>query len=148
MFPKTLPIKCSFNHILGKMFIDGDTMKMLEQKRRKHPRCYKPTAITYQFMNKSTKHRAIAQNYNRDGMCFETQKYLVPNSLIVIRSVECSDDIDPEFLPIWCLADNIFSKECKNLKIYVVAEVKKCNLTECASGPVYDVAVIYISPAT
>ena len=29
-------------------------------------------------------------------------------------ALECSDDIDPEFLPIWCLADNMFSKECKN----------------------------------
>ena len=107
-------------------------MKMVELKRRKHPRCYKPAAITYQFMNKSTKHRAIARNYNLDGMYFETQKSLVPNNLIVIRSVECSDDIDPEFLPIWCLADNMFSKECNNLKMYAVAEVKRCNLIEDA----------------
>ena len=72
----------------------------------------------------------------------------LPIKLIVIRSVECSDDIDPEFLPIWCLADNMFSKECKNLKMYAVAEVKRCNLIEDASGPVYGVAVIYVSPAT
>lgn len=123
-------------------------MKILEQKRRKYPRCYKPTAITYQFTNKSTKHIAIAQNYNRNGMYFKTQKPLVRSSFIVIRNVECSDDIDPEYLPIWCLADNMFSKECNNLKMYAVAEVKRCNLIEDESGPVYDVAVIYISPAT
>jgi hypothetical protein len=121
---------------------------MTEHNRRKHPRCTQTAAVSYQFMNNPIQHEATARNYSRFGMCFETPKSLAPGTLIVIRASECGPGVNPEFAPAFCSADPDVSEACQELKMYVVAEVKRCGVVKEGTKPLFGISVRYISPAT
>jgi hypothetical protein len=71
---------------------------MKQKERRRHKRCEEDAKIVYSFFNRTEKHAAIARNYNRFGMYFESDRPLSPGTSIVIRAME------------WNTADNFRSR--------------------------------------
>jgi hypothetical protein len=123
------------------------------QERRKHPRCEEDTGIFYSFIYKSERHAAVARNYSRYGMYFESDSPLVPGTTIVIRPLGCdaANAMDAGSLtkgpvPFYCGVARLMPEPCGELKSLVTAQVKRCekinDLTEC-----YGIGVIFIAPA-
>jgi hypothetical protein len=121
---------------------------MIEQKRRQHPRCMKDTAVNYHFLNHSTQNEAIARNYSRFGMYFETHRSLSPGTIIVIRNYGCKDPVDPDLAPAFCSQDHETSEACQELKTQVFGEVKRCEMLVGTTEERFGIAVRYIGPAT
>jgi hypothetical protein len=123
------------------------------QERRKHPRCDEDTGIFYSFLNKSGRHAAVARNYSRYGMYFESDTPLVPGTTIVIRPLGCDAAGDPAAgsfakgpVPFYCGVARPIAGPCSELKSLVTAQVKRCekinDLTER-----YGIGVVFIAPA-
>ena len=115
--------------------------------RRKHQRCAKDTAITYTFLNKTKPFGAIARNYSRFGMYFETYKSLVPGTMIVIRYHRPDTESFKSATAVLNTTDPEPPIACQELKMQIVGEVKRCEKMEEAGNPRYGIAVHYISPA-
>jgi hypothetical protein len=128
--------------------------EMEKKERRKNKRCHENRRIVYSFINQTKQHAAVARNYSRFGMYFESNRPLSPGTNIVIRTLGCdtagnryggsfdrgpaADDRKDTQLP---------SEACWELKTLVVAEVKRCVNSKDLNREKYGVAVHYISPA-
>lgn len=99
------------------------------------------------MVNKRQQNEAVARNYSRSGIYFETADSLSPGTLIVIRSkgygfsgaTEADGDVN--------IADDAEAAACKELKMQVVGEVKRCVEIEQDFETRYGIAVRYVSPA-
>ena len=123
------------------------------QERRKHPRCHEDTGILYSFLNKSDRHAAVARNYSGFGMYFESDTALMPGTIIVIRPLDCDAPGDSAAghsakgpVPYYCKDSRLNSGACRELKLIVTAQVKRC---EKINHPTehYGIGVHFIEPA-
>jgi len=127
---------------------------MEEKERRRHKRCEEDTGILYSFLNQ-TKHRAaLARNYSRFGMYFESNRPLTPGTTIVIRTLGCdttdehyADSFEQGPEPYYCKDSLLKSEACRELKTLVVAQVKRCEICNDLNEERYGISVQYISPA-
>ena len=119
----------------------------IDPRRRRHHRCTRDVDVTYAIINKRQQSGAVARNYSRSGMYFETNASLSPGTLIVVRSkgyefsdaIEAEDDSD--------ITEDADAAACQELKNQVVGEVKRCVKIEANFETRYGIAVCYVSPA-
>jgi hypothetical protein len=126
---------------------------MEKQERRKHPRCHEDTGIFYSFLNKSDRHAAVARNYSGFGMYFEADTPLVPDTIIVIRPLDCHAPGDPDTesfakgpAPYYCRNSGLSGGTCRELKLLVTAQVKRCEKID-DTPEYYGIGVRFIEPA-
>jgi hypothetical protein len=136
-------LKCVLPFVL-----ERERKHMLEQNRRKHPRCEKDTAVTYLFLTGATQTDAVARNYSRFGMYLETSESLEPGTIIAIRNVACGGDGAPENALVSSSGDTGMTGACQELNTQVVGEVKRCDKIKAETATRYGIAVRYLSPAT
>jgi len=126
---------------------------MNKKKRRRNKRCNQNTGIVYSFINQTQQHAAVARNYSRYGMYFESDRPLSPGTTIVIRTLGCDDDnqygssFEKGPAPYYCKDVKLTSEACRELKNLVIAEVKRCENCTALNGERYGIGVHYISPA-
>jgi len=127
---------------------------MEKKERRKNKRCDQDTGIAYSFFNQTAQHAAVARNYSRSGMYFESVRPLTPGATIVIRTIGCNTAHDssasriervPE--PYYCKDSTPKSEICQEIKTHVVAEVKRCENCKDLNREHYGIGVHYMSPA-
>jgi len=124
------------------------------QERRKHLRCNEDTRIVYSYINKSEHHAAVARNYSRFGMYFESDDALAPGTTIVIRTLGCDAPSDPDAggpangpSPFYCNDSRLAPEQCRELKTLVTAQVKRCEKSQNISGERYGIGVHFVRPA-
>jgi hypothetical protein len=127
---------------------------MEKQERRRNKRCNEDTVIVYSFFNQTKQHAAVARNYSRFGMYFETDRPLPPGTTIVIRTLSCDvadNRYDNSFergsAAYYCKDAQLLSEACQELKTVVVAEVKRCENCKDLNRESYGIGVHYLSPA-
>ena len=127
---------------------------MEEQERRRHRRCNEDTGIVYSFFNQTEQHAAVARNYSRFGMYFESDRPLPPGTTIVIRTLDCNTAGDRDGCSFergpaayYCKDNQLTSEVCRELKTLVVAEVNRCENCKDLNRERYGIGVNYISPA-
>ena len=126
---------------------------MEKKERRKNKRCDQDTGIVYSYFNQTEQHAALARNYSRFGMFFETERPLTPGTTIVIRTICCNTahesnagSIEQAPEPYYCKASPLKSKTCQEIKTHVVAEVKRCENCKDLNREHYGIGVHYMSP--
>lgn len=127
---------------------------MEKNERRRNKRCNQDTAIVYSYFNQTEQHDALARNYSRLGMFFETDRPLAPGTTIVIRTLGC-DTADHRYgsgfksgpAAFYCKDAQLPSESCQELKTLVVAEVKRCENCKDLNREHYGIGVHYMSPA-
>ena len=124
------------------------------QERREHPRCNEDTGIVYSFINKSEHHAAVARNYSRLGMYFESDTPLAPGTIIVIRTLGCdaagdldAGSVDKGPVPYYCKDSRLTPEPCREIKSLVTAQVKRCQKTSVKDGESYGIGVQFVRPA-
>jgi hypothetical protein len=55
---------------------------MEKKERRRNKRCNEDTGIVYSFFNQTEQHAALARNYSRFGIYFESDRPLPPAQLL------------------------------------------------------------------
>ena len=127
---------------------------MEEQERRRHGRCTEDTGIVYSFFNQTEQHAAVARNYNRFGMYFESNRPLPPGTTIVIRALSCNiagDLYGGSYqrgpAPYYCQDIQLISEVCRELKTLVVAEVNRCANCKDLNREHYGIGVHFVSSA-
>ena len=127
---------------------------MKQKERRRHKRCEEDAKIVYSFFNRTEKHAAIARNYNRFGMYFESDRPLSPGTSIVIRAMEwnTADNFGRgsfEGVPVANNSKNPqrTSDVCRELKTLVISEVTRCEPSKNLKRERYGIGVRYVSPA-
>jgi len=123
-------------------------------ERRKHARCYEDTDVIYSFINKTANYAAVARNYSRFGMYLESNSSLTPGTIIVIRTMGCSEpgdtDADAPEKPavsFYCKAAGLRPQPCRDLKSLVTAEVKRCEIIPNSTQPRCGIGVHFVQPA-
>lgn len=126
---------------------------MQTQERRKTRRYVQNVPISYFFLNKTESYSAVARNFSRFGMYFETDRPLGTRTMIGIRTLGCGpshpsgaegrDDKPPQDHGGGVHPDD---NGCMDLKTLVVAEVKRCEKTDAGEGR-YGIGVHFMSPA-
>ena len=124
------------------------------QERRKHSRCIEDTRIVYSYINKSEHHAAVAHNYSRFGMYFESDDPIAPGTTIVIRTLGCDalGDLDAGSFenglsPFYCKDSHLTHESCQDLKSLVTAQVKRCEKSRNISRESYGIGVHFVGPA-
>ena len=127
-------------------------MKIKERRRNK--RCNQDTGIVYSLFNQTEQHAAAARNYSKFGMFFETDRPLPPGTTIVIRTLGCDtagnrygSEFESGPAAFYCKDSQQPSESCKELKMLVVAEVKRCENCKDMNREYYGIGVHYMSPA-
>ena len=127
---------------------------MEEQERRRHRRCDEDTGIAYSFFNQTEQHDAVARNYSRFGMYFESNRPLPPGTTIVVRTLGCNTagdrdgcGFEREPAAYYSKDTQLTSEVCRELKTLVVAEVNRCENCKDLNRERYGIGVHYISPA-
>jgi hypothetical protein len=126
---------------------------MNKKKRRRNKRCNQDTGSVYSFFNQTEQRAAVARNYSRFGMYFESDRPLSPSTTIVIRTLGCDADnrygssFERGPAPYYCKDVKPPSEACQELKTFVVAEVKRCENCKDLNSERYGIGVHYISPA-
>lgn len=133
---------------------EGVLFEMGKKERRRNTRCNEDTGIVYSFFNQTKQHAAVARNYSRFGMYFETDRPLPPGTTIVIRTLDCdvADNRDGSSFErgpaaYYCKDTQLPSEACQELKTSVVAEVKRCENCKDLNREHYGIGVHYMSPA-
>jgi hypothetical protein len=132
---------------------EGFCLKWKKKERRRNKRCNEDTGIVYSFLNQTKQHAAVARNYSRFGMYFESDRPLPPGTTIVIRSLGCDagnrygSSLERGPAAYYCKDIKLISEACQELKNLVVAEVKRCENCEDLNRERYGIGVHYISPA-
>ena len=132
----------------------GFCLKWKKKERRRNKRCNEDTGIVYSFINQAEQHAAVARNYSRFGMYFESDRPLPPGTTIVIRTLDC-ETADNRYgssfergpAAYYCKDTQLPSEACQELKTLVVAEVKRCENCKDLNRERYGIGVHYISPA-
>jgi len=132
----------------------GILFEMGKKERRRNKRCNEDTEIVFSFFNQTKKHAAVARNYSRFGMYFESDRPLPPGTTIVIRTLGC-DTADNRHgssfergpAAYYCKDTQPPSEACQELKTLVVAEAKRCENCRDLNRERYGIGVHYISPA-
>ena len=131
----------------------GVLFEMEKKERRRNKRCYEDTPIVYSFFNQIKQYAAVARNYSRFGMYFESNRPLPPGTTIAIKTPVCDADnrYDRSFVTRPA-ADHrqdtqLPSEACQELKTIVVAEVKRCENCNDLNREHYGIGLHYISPA-
>ena len=132
----------------------GVLFEMEKKERRRNKRCNEDTGIVYSFINQAEQHAAVARNYSRFGMYFESDRPLPPGTTIVIRTLGC-DTADNRYgsslergpAVYYCKDTQQPSEECQEIKTLVVAEVKRCENCKDLNSEHYGIAVHYMGPA-
>jgi len=131
----------------------GVLFEMEKKERRRNKRCNEDMGNVYSFFNQTKQHAAVARNYSRFGMYFESDRPLPPGTTIVIRSLGCDADnrygssLERGPAAYYCKDIKLISEACQELKNLVVAEVKRCENCEDLNRERYGIGVHYISPA-
>ena len=127
---------------------------MEKKERRRNKRCYEDTGIVYSFFNQTERHAAVARNYNRFGIYFESDRPLRPGTTIVIRTLDCEttdyrydSSIERGPAAYYCKNSKPLSEECQELKTLVVAEVNRCESCKDLKRKHYGIGVHFVSPA-
>jgi len=127
---------------------------MEKKDRRRNKRCNEDTGIVYSFFNQTEQHAALARNYSRFGIYFESDRPLPPGTTIVIKTLECEtannrDGSSFERGPAayYCKNTQPPSEECQELKTLVVAEVNRCENCKDLNREHYGIGVHFISSA-
>lgn len=120
---------------------------MKTKERRRHPRCSSETEVVYSVFNSADIHKAQAKNFNRFGMYFESKNAFLPGVFVLIRTsgVVPSSNRGAGFADQGCKP---FSPDpCRELRMVIAAEVKRCVSLSKTDGRGYGIAVEYIDPA-
>jgi hypothetical protein len=127
---------------------------MEKKDRRRNKRCNEDTGIVYSFFNQTEQHAALARNYSRFGIYFESDRPLSPGTIIVIRTPDCEiiDNIDGSSFEggpaaYYCKNTQSRSEECQELKTLVVAEVNRCENCKDLNRKHYGIGVHFVSLA-
>ena len=127
---------------------------MEKKDRRRNKRCYEDTGIVYSFFNQTEQHAALARNYSRFGIYFESDRPLPQGTTIVIRTLDCEttdnrygSSFEKGPAAYYCKKTLPPSKECQELKTLVVAEVNRCENCKDLNMERYGIGVHYIGPA-
>jgi hypothetical protein len=127
---------------------------MEKQERRRHKRCNRPVSIVYSIFNHTEQRAAVALNYNKLGMYFESDRPLPSGTTIVIRALGChtadnrdGGGIEKKPSAFYCKDTQPTSEVCQELKTLVVAEVKRCDNCKDLKTERYGIGVQYIRPA-
>jgi hypothetical protein len=126
-------------------------MQTLEHRKTK--RYVQDAQIAFFFLNRTEEHSAVARNFSRSGMYFETDRPLAVRTLIGIHAKGCgpahpSDGAEDRRSASSQTPGDLLPEErgCIHLKSLVVAEVKRCELTHGGAGR-YGIGVHFVSPA-
>ena len=127
---------------------------MEKKERRRNKRCNEDTGIVYSFFNQTEQHAALARNYSRFGIYFESDRPLPPGTTIVIKTLDC-ETADNRYgssfergpAAYYCKNTQPLSEECQELKTLVVAEVKRCENCKDLNRERYGIVVRYINSA-
>jgi len=127
---------------------------MEKKERRRSKRCYEDTGIVYSFFNQTERHAAVARNYSRFGIYFESDRPLPPGTTIVIRTLDCEttdnrygSNFERGPAAYYCKNTQPPSEECQELKTHGVAEVKRCENCKDLNRKRYGIGAQYIRPA-
>jgi len=127
---------------------------MEKKDRRRNKRCNEDTGIVYSFFNQTEQHAALARNYSRFGIYFESDRPLPPGTTIVIRTLDCEitdNRYDSSFergpAAYYCKNAQPPSEECQELKTLVVAEVNRCANCKDLNREHYGIGVHFVSSA-
>jgi hypothetical protein len=127
---------------------------MEKKERRRNKRCNEETEIVYSFFNQTEQHAAVARNYSRFGMYFESDRPLPPGTIIVIRTLDrktadnrYGSSFEKGSAAHYCKNTQLPSEACRELKTIVVAEVNRCENCKDLNRERYGIGVYYISPA-
>ena len=129
----------------------GVLFEMEKKERRRNKRCYEDTGIVYSFINQAEQHAAVARNYSRFGMYFESDRPLPPGTTIVIRTLGCDTAVNRVGSSLergpatyYCKDAQLPSEACQELKTLVVAEVKRCDNFKDPIRERYGISVHYL----
>ncbi|MEX1327601.1 MAG: hypothetical protein AB1Z29_12420 [Desulfobacterales bacterium] len=127
---------------------------MEKKERRRNKRCNEDTGIVYSFFNQTEQHAALARNYSRFGIYFESDRPLPLGTTIVIRTLDCeaTDNRDGSSFErgpaaYYCKSTHPPSEECQELKTHGVAEVKRCENCKDLNRKRYGIGAHFIRPA-
>ncbi|MGD8212157.1 MAG: hypothetical protein PVF32_20005 [Desulfobacterales bacterium] len=127
---------------------------MEKKDRRRSKRCNEDTGILYSFFNQTEQHAALARNYSRFGIYFESDRPLSLGTIIVIRTLDCEtdDNLDGGSFEggpaaYYCKNTQPRSEECQELKTLVVAEVNRCENCKDLERKNYGIGVNFVNPA-
>ena len=127
---------------------------MGKEERRRNERCNEEIGIVYSFFNQTKQHAAVARNYSRFGMYFESDRPLPPGTTIVIRMLGCDianvqygSSFERGPAADYCKDTQLPSEACQELKTLVVAEVKHCENCKDLNRERYGIGVHYMGPA-
>lgn len=127
---------------------------MKEKDRRRYKRCDEKAKIVYSIFNRTEKHAAVARNYNRFGMYFESDKPISPGTSIVIRAMKwnAADNcgrggFEGRLVANYRKSTQWTSEVCREIKTLVVAEVTRCESFKDPKRERYGIGVRYVSPA-
>ena len=122
--------------------------------RRRNKRRNEDTGIVYSFFNQTEQHAALARNYSRFGIYFESDRPLPPGTTIVIRTLDC-ETADNRYgssfergpAAYYCKNTQPPSEDCQELKTLVIAEVNRCENCKDLKRKHYGIGVHFVSPA-
>ena len=127
---------------------------MIEPKeRRRHPRCNLNRKIEFSRGSQKQIYRALAKNHSRYSLYFESGTALVPGTLLFIRPTgDGSKAGEIARLESRPLSENPIAPKqppvsCSELKMVVVAQVRRCAEISGSGNAFYGIGVEYVSPA-
>jgi len=147
------PLRCCAQPKYGFPKKRGVLFEMEKKERRRNKRCNEDMGIVYSYFNQTKQHAAVAKNFSRFGMYFESDRPLSIGTTIVIRYLGCDADnrdsssLDGEPASYYCKDSKLVSEACREIKTLVVAEVKRCENCNDLNKERYGIGVHYISPA-
>lgn len=127
---------------------------VVNPERRRNLRVAEDAAIVYSFFNQSKQYDAVARNFSRFGMYFESYSALSPGTIILVKATGCAapgadgaGKSDRGGAQENCKHSRLSSGALRVLKAVVTAQVKRCDPSPGAEGERYGIAVHYVSPA-
>ena len=124
------------------------------RERRRNLRVAEEASIVYSFFNQMEQFDAVARNFSRFGMYFESDSSLSPGTIILVKALGCeaqgADGANKSArgsAQANCQQSRLSPDSLRELKAVVTAQVKRCETLLGAQGPRYGIAVHYMSPA-
>lgn len=115
---------------------------------RRHPRCEEATGMIFTLLNETEEHIAIAKNYSRSGMFFESDRDLRIGTSVVLRPLDCGTESDGDSglpRPYYCAGKAVPTEACRELRIHTVAKVNRSTNLGSRNGiPRYGIAVEFL----
>ena len=112
--------------------LQGSKMKAIKEKRHAE-RCQHMALISFSYFNKESNFEARTLNFGPGGMCFKSNFFLEPGTIVLIRLKKSN-------------LNGLGNGVSEGLRSLTLAEVKWCKEIHDIDVPAYSVGVRYFPP--